>query len=88
MSRKNKLFYNRDLDCDLQFEYKNNTIKLTYNPSSVKADERMFPLLQKSIKGIATDEENKLFKNLWQTRVKDILLGKEKYNEIVSSQFN
>ena len=88
MSRKNKLFYDNSLDCDLKFEYKDSSIKLTYNPSSIKADERMFPLLQKSIKGIATDDEQKLFKKLWQDRVKSILLNPDGYDEIIFKEYN
>ena len=88
MSRKNKLFYDSSLDCDLKFEYKDSSIKLTYNPSSIKPDERMFPLLQKSIKGLASGDEQKLFKKLWQDRVKAILLNPDGYDEIIFKEHN
>ncbi len=88
MNRKNKLVYNDILDCDLEFEYENKSIKLTYDPSPIKADEKLFPLLQKQLKGLASESEQKLFKKLWQNRVKDILLNKDNYQNIMLIKSN
>lgn len=88
MSRKNKLFYDSSLNCDLVFEYKDRLIELSYNPSIIGANRNMMPLLQKSISGIATLEEKKEFKILWQERVEKILLDKEKHSEIISIKIN
>lgn len=84
MSRKNKLSYNDLLDCDLKFETPEKTIKISYNPSIYPPNPEMIPLMQKYLGGLATVEEKEEFKSLWQSRVKNILLTKERYNEIVS----
>ena len=56
------------------------SVSLSYNPSLVPADEKMMPLMKKSLQGLASDEEKKLFQTLWQKRVEEILLGT---NELV-----
>ena len=76
MGRKNKLFYDDNLDCDLMFEYNGDSIKTIYNPSVIKQNKDMIPLLQKCIGGIATENEQSKFKRIWQNRVKEILFNK------------
>lgn len=88
MSRKNKLFYDNTLRCDLKFEYQGNVIEMSYNPSSIRPDKNMIPLLQKIIKGIASENETKTFKILWQNRVEKILLNRDNYDEIISIRLN
>lgn len=83
MTRRNKLFYVAELDCDLKFETQGRIIKVSYNPSIYPPDQQMIPLLQKSIQGIASIEENEKFKTLWQERVEEILTNQNRYNEIV-----
>ena len=83
MSRRDKLFYNNELNCDLKFEISNKTIEVSYNPSIYPPDPQMIPLLQKSIQGIASPEEKEKFKKLWQERVENILLTEEKYAKII-----
>lgn len=53
------------------------SVDVFYDASSVKAHEDMSFLMQKSIKGIATKEEIKEFKNHWQKRVEEISLNIE-----------
>ncbi len=76
MSRKNKLFYDDNLDCDIEFEYNGDSIKMIYNSSVVKQNKDMIPLLQKCIGGTATEDEQSKFKRIWQNRVKEILFNK------------
>ncbi len=52
----------------------NKTVEVIYNPSSVAQNPQMQPLMQKVMSGTATQEEKKLFGELWQERVKKILL--------------
>ena len=52
----------------------NQTVEVTYNPSSIVPNPQMQPLMQKVMSGIATKEEKKLFGELWQERVEKILL--------------
>ena len=53
----------------------NESVTLSYNPSSVPADAMMQPLMGKCMQGKASDEEKKTFGRLWQARVENILLS-------------
>lgn len=86
MGRKNKLFYDDNLDCDLEFEYNGNSVKVIYNSSVVKQNKDMIPLLQKCIGGTATEDEQSKFKKIWQNRVKDILLNEHNGLIIIKKQ--
>ncbi len=59
------------------------SVNLSYDPSSVKADEKMMPLMGKNLKGLATQEEQKMFHTLWQARVEAILLTTEIHPKLV-----
>lgn len=83
MSRKNKLFYDETLECDLILKYKETEVKLSYNPSIFPPNSQMVPLLQKSLFGNATEQEIIAFKKYWTERVEKILTTKEKYSEII-----
>jgi len=50
----------------------NTSVALIYNPSSVPADPKMMPLMQKLSSGEASPEDVKAFGALWQDRVKNI----------------
>ena len=52
----------------------NKSVLLRYDPSIIPADEMMQPLMGKNLKGLATEEEKKMFQKLWQQRVEKILL--------------
>ncbi len=60
------------------------SVNLSYDPSSVKADEKMMPLMGKNLKGLATQEEQKMFHTLWQARVESILLTTKMHTTLVS----
>jgi len=51
------------------------SVNLSYNPSSIKPNENMMPLMGKCLKGLASTEEKGTFKKLWQERVEKILLS-------------
>lgn len=53
------------------------SVDVFYDASSVKPDEDMSFLMQKSIKAIATKEEIEEFKKYWQKRVEEISLNIE-----------
>jgi len=48
------------------------SVALTYNPASIKANPNMMPLMQKLLQGVASNEEKQEFATLWQERVKRI----------------
>ncbi|MBU0631123.1 hypothetical protein KKA17_00605 [bacterium] len=50
------------------------SVDVFYDPSSVKADEKMQPLMQSMLQGKATKDEIKEFGTLWQERVKKIVV--------------
>ena len=60
------------------------SVSLSYDPSSVSADEKMMPLLKKSLQGIASKEEKELFQTLWQKRVEEILLSTDKHHTFIT----
>ena len=59
------------------------SVDVFYNPSEVPANPNMQALLQKSMQGVATDEERKLFGQYWQERVKEILINYENYPNVI-----
>ncbi|RLA69769.1 MAG: hypothetical protein DRG09_05005 [Epsilonproteobacteria bacterium] len=59
------------------------SVTLSYDPSSIPADEKMMPLMKKNLQGIASQEEKQLFQNVWQKRVAEILLSTDKLITII-----
>jgi len=68
-----------DFDADIQGEYKFTrkdtgvSVNVVYQPAA-PVDPRQQGLMQKSISGMASDEEKELFGMLWQERVRTILI--------------
>lgn len=60
------------------------SVMLSYDPSPVKADEKMMPLMGKNLKGLASQEEQKMFHTLWQERVEKILLNRDLHTQLVT----
>jgi len=60
------------------------SVTLTYDPSSIKPHPQMKELMQKSIKGLANNEEKILFGKLWQERVEKILLSNDLHQNIIT----
>ncbi len=84
-NRANLLSFNADIDKEVRLTRTdtNKSVSLSYNPSMIEADEKTMPLMGKNIQGLASKEEKILFNNLWQKRVKDILLSTHLHNQIV-----
>jgi hypothetical protein len=60
------------------------SVTLSYDPSSVPADPMMQPLMGKSLKNLASQEEKKTFGALWQKRVEAILLTTDIHTQIIT----
>ena len=75
-SRDNLISYNIPMQAAVKLTRldTNESVLLDYDPSIIPADEMMQPLMGKSLKGLATEEEKKMFQKLWQQRVEKILL--------------
>lgn len=85
-SRNDLLFFGSSIDAEVRLTRLDTmqSLELSYDPSLVKADERMMPLMGKSLQGIASEEEKNLFQALWQTRVKEILLTKNNHEKLIT----
>ncbi len=85
-SRDNLVFYHAPIPTEVRLTRLDTkqSINLSYDPSSVKADEKMMPLMGKNLKGLATQEEQKMFHTLWQARVESILLTTKMHTTLVS----
>ncbi len=59
------------------------SVDVFYNPQGVPANPNMQALLQKSMQGVATDDEKKLFGQYWQERVKEILTNYKNYSGLI-----
>ena len=62
----------------------NKSVILSYNPSSVPADPMMQPLMGKSLKGLASEDEKHTFGTLWQKRVEEILLHSANHSQLIT----
>ncbi len=61
----------------------NESVDVFYNPQGVPANTNMQALFQKTMQGVATDEEKKLFGQYWQERVKEILTNYDSYPKLI-----
>ena len=59
------------------------TVELVYNPSSIAQDPQVGTLMQKIMQNQATEEDKKLFGNLWQERVENIFKNIPKVISVV-----
>jgi len=59
------------------------SVTLSYDPSSVLPDPMMQPLMGKSMQGLASSEEQKAFGRVWQERVEKILLSEELHSNMI-----
>lgn len=85
-SRSDLLFFGSSIDAEVRFTRLDTmkTVDLSYDPSLVKADEKMMPLMGKTLKGLASKEEKNMFQSLWHRRVEAILLAKDKHNRLIT----
>ena len=85
-SRDNLLFYGAPIGSEVRLTRLDTmqSIDISYDPSLVKADEKMMPLMGKSLKGLASEEEKQLFQTLWQKRVEEILLSTDMHDKLIT----
>jgi len=85
-SRNDLVTYDVPMDAEVRLTRLDTmqSVALSYDPSSVPADEKMMPLMKKNLQGIASDEEKKLFQTLWQQRVEKILLNTDKHHTFIT----
>ena len=85
-SRNDLLFFGSSIDAEVRLTRLDtmHSVNLSYDPSLVKADEKMMPLMGKTLKGLASEEEKKLFQTLWHRRVEEILLNRNNHNRLIT----
>lgn len=85
MARNNRLLYGVEMEGEVRMTRLDNgtSVELSYNPSMVPGNPEQQVLMQKIMQGTATQEEKRRFGEVWQERVKKILLSKELWNEMV-----
>jgi len=57
-------------------------VTLNLDTSKVPGNPKMKELMQKSLQGVASEDEQNEFRELWQERVEYMLLNKEKWQDI------
>lgn len=62
------------------------SVDVFYNASAVSGNSKMQVLMQKLIQGVASEDEKKEFGNLWQARVKMILLDNFDNEDLIKVQ--
>ena len=86
MSRNNRLFYGVQMEGEVRLTRLDNgaQVELSYNPSMVPGHPEQQVLMQKIMQGVATLEEKKRFGELWQSRVRRILLETDLWPQMVT----
>jgi formylmethanofuran dehydrogenase subunit E len=84
-ARHSLMHFNVNIDASARFTRVDNgkSVDVTYNPSSIKPDPQMMPLMQKLSSGEASPEDVKAFGALWQDRVKRIFENLSEVVEVV-----
>ncbi len=59
------------------------SIELSYDPSLIPGDPAMKPLMGKVLQGLASEQERKEFRTLWQKQVEAILLSPQYWDEMI-----
>ncbi len=85
-SRNNLVAFNKSMQGEVTLTRldTNQSVSLSYNPSMVPGDKNMMPLMGKCLSKAASQEEQKLFGQLWQERVSKILLTKELWDQMIT----
>ncbi len=84
-SRNHLMFFGKDINANVKFIRRdtNESVKVSYDPSSIKAEDTMRELMQKCISKVANNDEKKEFTKLWQKRVENI---SKKINNVIFVQ--
>ena len=85
-SRNNLVNYNVPMDGEVKLTrvVSNESGTLSYDFSIIAPDSMMKPLMGKRLQGIASEEEQKEFKRVWQERVEKILLSTELWDKMIT----
>ncbi|MCO4845802.1 MAG: hypothetical protein KC427_07265 [Sulfurovum sp.] len=85
-SRNGLLFFGSSIDAEVRLTRLDTmqSVDLSYDPSLIKADKKIMPLMSKTLKGFASKEEKKLFQTLWHRRVEAILLGRDNHDRLIT----
>ncbi len=75
--RRGLLHYGVDMAAEVRFTRQDRgaSVAVTYNPASVSPDPALPPLMKKCFAGESSVAERAAFGQLWQARVRRILLG-------------
>ena len=86
MARNNRLIYGVEMEGEVRLSRLDNgeSVELAYNPSMVPGNPEQQILMQKVLQGVADQDEKRRFAQLWQERVKRILLQKELWEKMVT----
>jgi len=84
-ARHSLMHFNSDINSSAKFTRVSNaqSVEVVYDPSSIKPNPNMMPLMQKLLSGVASAEETKEFGALWQERVEKIFQNRDKVIEKV-----
>lgn len=85
--RRNLLFYGVDIDSEMALERVDTGTRviLNYDPSSILPDPKMKALMMKVLSGSAEEQERKDFGEVWQDRVRRIMLEGQKKSTLVTA---
>jgi len=84
-ARHSLMHYNSNINSSARFRRIDNgkSVDVNYTHNNISADPKMMPLMQKILSNQATDDEKKLFGELWQDRVKRIFENVDKVVEVI-----
>jgi hypothetical protein len=85
--RRNLLFYEVDIRGEMALERVDTGVRviLSYDPSSILPDVQMKELMMKVMSGSADEQDRKDFGELWQDRVRRIMLEGQKKASLVTT---
>jgi len=86
MARNNRLFYGVEMEKEVRLTRLDtgDSVELSYDPSIVPGSPEQQQLMQKIMQGTASPEDKKRFGELWQERVKKILLQTELWLDMIN----
>jgi len=85
-SRDNLVSYNIPMSGEVKLTRldTNESVTLSYDPSSIPPDTMMKPLMGKSLQGLASEDEKRIFRELWQKRVEEVLCNSASYPQLIT----
>ncbi len=83
--RHSLMFFEQNIPSSARFTRLDNQkfVDVYYNPSSVLPNPNMGELMQKMLMNSANDNEQTLFKEMWQQRVKEILIDNYNNEQVI-----